>query len=193
MLRYVKWAPHCGLYCCWDWWGSWMEAHLLGWPQLHLQLCLLSLGCPDLLQWWRWICWLSAGGLFLGVVHLCPVLSLWQAAALEASTECLCWWGGPHLQNTVCPLQLSSQTSFFCPNHKENSHLLPAGLETPFTSQPLILWQSAAGLFLVSCHCCKWPIALGFSWRKWLQKSLSVSFLCSDMRFWFGRSRDQHS
>lgn len=40
---------------------------LLGWTQFHLQPYLLSLGCPDVLQWRSWICWLSFDGLFFGL------------------------------------------------------------------------------------------------------------------------------
>lgn len=37
---------------------------LLGWTQFHLQPYLLSLSCPDMLQWRRRICWLSFDRLF---------------------------------------------------------------------------------------------------------------------------------
>ena len=148
---------------------------LLGWPQLHLQLRLLSLGCPDQLQWWRWICWLSFGGLFFRLGS--PVSCVFSLAGNSTRSICrvrrvyaaVC---GEDLisKNRKAPFHLSSQTSSFCPNRKENGHLLPAALGTPCTSRSInpvaICCQVVPALMPYANHSCRRPSALGSLWME---------------------------
>lgn len=94
----------------------------LEWTQFHLQPYLLSLGCPDLLQWRRWICWLSFGGLFFGLDSpVYPVFSL-----TGSSTRSIC------LVRKVCAAVggktlIAKNTKPLFPNLlncKENGHVI---------------------------------------------------------------------
>lgn len=148
---------------------------LLEQPWLHLQPRLLSLGCPDLLQWWRWICWLSFGGLFLRPGS--PVSHVFSLAG--SSTRSICRVrrvcaavGGEDLisMNTKPPFHLSSQTSSFCPNHKETGHLLPAALWTSCTSRSInpvaICCWVVPALMPYADHSCRSPCTLGSLWME---------------------------
>lgn len=59
----------------------------LGWTQFHLQPYLLCLGCPDLLQWRMWICWLSFGRLFFGLDS--PVYPIFSLTGSSSRSICL--------------------------------------------------------------------------------------------------------
>lgn len=171
-----EWAPYCGFHHRCDWWGSWdgtvpagMARALspaspalpwLPWPAALVEMDLLVL-----------IWWIIFGACFT-CVPCFPSGREQHQKHLQSERRVCATVGGEDLisKNTKPPFHLSSQTSSFHPDRKENGHHLPAALGTPCTTQSInsvvISCQVLPALMCYANHSCRRPSTLEALWME---------------------------